>query len=111
MSEPRDANHDRRLDSHGFISHGQDIVVTLDGHEVTSHRGETVAAALMSRALRTFRYARRFGEPRGLFCGIGLCYECLVVVDGRPNQRACMTYLSEGMKIEIQQERIAGRRD
>jgi aerobic-type carbon monoxide dehydrogenase small subunit (CoxS/CutS family) len=42
------------------------------------------------------------GEPRGVFCGMGVCFDCLVVVDDKPNTRACMTWVKEGMNIQTQ---------
>ncbi len=42
------------------------------------------------------------GEPRGLFCGMGVCYECVVVVDGVPQTRACMTWVRDGMVVQTQ---------
>lgn len=74
--------------------------LTLNGQPVTVPAGTTVAAALLAAGLRRFRHAPRHGDPRGLFCGMGLCYECLVTVDGIPNVRACLTPVAEGMVIE-----------
>ena len=60
--------------------------------------GETVAAALAAVGITALRHARN-GEARGLFCGMGVCFECLVTVDGRPGQRACMTKVGDGMQV------------
>jgi aerobic-type carbon monoxide dehydrogenase small subunit (CoxS/CutS family) len=49
----------------------------------------------------TFRKSRRFMEGRSGLCGMGVCYECLVTIDGAPGQRACMVEVQEGMEIEI----------
>jgi hypothetical protein len=52
--------------------------------------GQTIGAALVAAGVRSWRTTRVEGRPRGLFCGIGICFDCLVVIDGRPNQRACL---------------------
>lgn len=78
------------------------LAIDVDGEAVTVYEGETVAGALMGTARRTFRSTARGGAPRGLYCGMGTCYDCLVVVDGRPNRRACMTAVAPGMRVQTQ---------
>jgi predicted molibdopterin-dependent oxidoreductase YjgC len=75
---------------------------TFDGEEMRVREGQTVAAALLSVGRRAWRFTSRRGEPRGLFCGMGMCYDCLVRVDGRANVLACQTLVVEGMRIETQ---------
>jgi predicted molibdopterin-dependent oxidoreductase YjgC len=93
---------DRRLSTHDDVSRGEAVEVEMDGEKVTAYLGETVAAALMAGGIRVFRETFRRGRPRGLFCGMGVCFDCLVEVDGRPNTRACMTYVAAGMRIATQ---------
>jgi predicted molibdopterin-dependent oxidoreductase YjgC len=62
----------------------------FDGRDIPFRCGQTVGAALMAAGVRSWRTTRVEGRPRGLFCGIGICFDCLVVIDGRPNQRACL---------------------
>jgi len=93
---------DRRLPVHGEVERGPEITLLVDGRELVSHLGETVAGALMASGIRTFRETFRRRLPRGLYCGMGVCYDCLVVVNGRPSTRACMTYVVDGMRIELQ---------
>ncbi|HEV3260220.1 MAG TPA: (2Fe-2S)-binding protein [Gemmataceae bacterium] len=78
------------------------VHLTFDGEELQAFMGQTVAAALLATGRRAWRYTSRCGEPRGLFCGMGICFDCLVRVDGRPNERACQTPVAEGMRIETQ---------
>ncbi|MDR9751468.1 FAD-dependent oxidoreductase [Pseudomonas sp. SZMC_28357] len=66
------------------------IAITFEGTEFTARPGESLAAALIAGGVRHFRETRS-GACRGIFCGMGVCQECLVEIDGRPNQRACMT--------------------
>jgi predicted molibdopterin-dependent oxidoreductase YjgC len=75
---------------------------TFDGQEMVACEGETVAAALLAASRRVFRQTVRRAEPRGLFCGMGICFDCLVQVDGRPSLRACQILVAEGMRVESQ---------
>ena len=93
---------DRRVRGHGAIERGPAVSVTVDGVPLAAYQGETLAAAMLAAGRRVFRYAPRTGSPRGLFCGMGVCYDCLMVVDGRPNVRACMTPVTDGMRAETQ---------
>ena len=93
---------DRRLPGHGEVERGEKVTLTVDGKDLEAHLGETVAGALMAAGIRTFRETFRRRLPRGLYCGMGVCYDCLVVIDGRPNTRACMAYVADGMKVELQ---------
>jgi len=77
----------------------QQLTVIVDGRPVTVVEGQTVAAALLAHHQRVFRRTAA-GQPRGLFCGIGLCFDCLLTVNGAPNVRACQTPVAEGMMIE-----------
>jgi len=81
---------------------GSDIAlsVSFDGRPVPATPGESVGAALTNAGIRSWRTTRRGGRPRGLFCGIGVCYDCLLTVDGQPNQRACLTPVAPGMTLE-----------
>ncbi len=74
--------------------------VTFDGRPVPTIPGESVGAALTNAGIRSWRTTRHAGRPRGLFCGIGVCYDCLLTVDGQPNQRACLTAVRPGMRLE-----------
>jgi predicted molibdopterin-dependent oxidoreductase YjgC len=75
---------------------------SFDGELVTAISGQTVAAALLDQGIRVLRTTRIGGKPRGIFCGIGICFDCLVIIDGLPNQRACLTEIREGMEVETQ---------
>lgn len=75
----------------------------VDGRPITTYAGETVAAVLLAEGVRAFRRTAQRGEPRGVFCGMGICYECLVTVDGAPNVRACVTTVTPGMSVETGQ--------
>jgi NADPH-dependent 2,4-dienoyl-CoA reductase/sulfur reductase-like enzyme len=74
------------------------ILFSFDGALLEGRYGESLAAALTSADIREFRQTRS-GAARGIFCGMGVCQDCLVEVDGRPNQRACMTKLDRPMTV------------
>ena len=78
------------------------IAFTLDGVPLIATCGQSIAAAMINNSIRINRTTRIEGSPRGIFCGIGSCFDCLVVVDGIANQRACITEVQSGMKIETQ---------
>lgn len=75
------------------------IVASFSGRTIRASAGQSVAAALLASGEVTFRRTAT-DEPRGLFCGMGVCFDCMVTIDGKPHQRACMTALSDGMRIE-----------
>ncbi|BBC31291.1 Proline dehydrogenase [Streptomyces graminofaciens] len=81
---------------------GPAFTVTLDGRDLSALPGQTVAAALWSAGVRSWRTTRGEGRPRGVFCGIGVCFDCLVTVNDRPNQRACLVTVRPGDVIDTQ---------
>ena len=84
------------------ITRGAAISITVDGARVAAFEGETVAAALLASGRRTFRYSARRNEPRSLYCGIGVCQECRMIIDGAINVRACVTPVRSGMVVTTQ---------
>ncbi|GAB3694256.1 (2Fe-2S)-binding protein [Saccharopolyspora tripterygii] len=70
--------------------------VEVDGRRVTARAGQTVAAVLMSLGLTSWRESGGRGRRRGLFCGIGVCAECVLVINGTPNVRACLRTVEPG---------------
>jgi D-hydroxyproline dehydrogenase subunit alpha len=77
---------------------GAPVRLRFDGREIEALPGETIAAALAAAEIVAVRQARS-GAPRGPFCGMGVCFDCLVTVDGRPSQRACLTKVEAGMDV------------
>ena len=84
------------------VERGRALSVLVDGQKLTACEGESIAAALLASGRRFTRWTARTGEPRGYFCGLGVCQDCLVTVDGLPNVRACMTPVREGLRVETQ---------
>ena len=84
------------------VERGERLTFTFDGEPIVAFRGESVAAALLAAGQRTLRLTAVGAAPRGVFCGMGVCFDCLVVIDGEPSRRACVTFVTEGMKVERQ---------
>lgn len=77
---------------------------SLDGREIIAFPGETIAAALLAAGIRGLRRTEKGDQSRGIFCGMGICFDCLVTADGRPHLRACMTLVEPGMQVAVQDE-------
>lgn len=73
-------------------------VITVDGRPVTVAAGSSVAAALLNAGITAFRRSIS-GEPRGPVCGMGVCFECRVTIDGVPHERACLISVRDGMTV------------
>jgi thioredoxin reductase len=78
-----------------------DTSLTFDGATVPIAPGASVASALSDAGIRSFRRTAK-GAKRGIFCGMGVCQDCLVTIDGVPNNRACMTVALAGAEVETQ---------
>jgi len=80
----------------------ESVSVTIDGQRYEAKKGEVIAATLLANGLKTHRYTAKRHEPRGIYCGIGQCTDCVMTVNGIPNVRTCITEVAEGMAIETQ---------
>ena len=72
--------------------------ITVNGRVICAPADSTVAAALLDAGVTRFRASVR-GEPRAPLCGMGVCYECRVDIDGQPHRRACMVRVRDGMVV------------
>lgn len=84
------------------------VTIYFDGKPIEAYEGEPIAAALMAAGIRVFRTTTKRKEPRGIFCAIGRCTDCMMVVDGIPNIRTCVTVVKDGMKVQSQDGFLAG---
>jgi predicted molibdopterin-dependent oxidoreductase YjgC len=84
------------------VSRSQSFTFTFDGETIQAYAGETIATALLAANKMSFNTSPKHSHLRGVFCGIGLCYSCLVTVNGMPNVRACQTDACSGMIVESQ---------
>lgn len=103
MSTPRTgtSGDDLRLTLPNGVRRGAACTIRVDGRPLEAFEGETVAAVLFAHGIIHVRDTM-MGDPRGVFCGMGVCFDCLVAVDGIPNTRACMTWVSDGMDVRLQ---------
>lgn len=86
----------------GAQEEGRQVNITVDGKSLKAREGEMILACLIANGIIVNRYTAHRNEPRGLFCGIGQCTDCAMVVNGKPNVRTCVTPVKEGMVIETQ---------
>lgn len=80
---------------------GRLVTFDFDGRTLEGYEGEPIAAALKAAGVMVHRHTKK-GSPRGIFCAIGRCTDCVMVVNGKPNIRTCVTPLTEGMKVQTQ---------
>jgi hypothetical protein len=86
----------------GAIQKGRKVWFTCDGKAMEGYENEPIAVALKAGGIMVHRHTKRLDQPRGIFCAIGRCTDCVMVVDGEPNVRTCVTPLKEGMRIQTQ---------
>lgn len=87
----------RRIDRNGHP-----VRFRFEGQEVLGIEGDSVAVALTAAGIRHMRDSVVSGEPRGVWCMMGTCFDCLVEIDGTPNRQACMTPIREGLEVRRQ---------
>jgi len=78
------------------------VRVTIDGRQHDARVGDTVAAAMLAAGLDHCRTTPVSGAPRAPYCMMGVCFDCLVTIDGVGNRQGCLVRVHEGMKIETQ---------
>ena len=96
---------ERRIEEHPILGkqeRGRLVKFLYNGQEVEGYEGETIAAALKAAGIMIHRYTKKEHKPRGIFCAIGRCTDCVMIVDGKPNIRTCVTPLKEGMSVRTQ---------
>ena len=86
----------------GDLPDSNEVKILVDGKALTALAGEPIAAALAAAGIRVHRYTEERTEPRGIFCAIGQCTDCVMTVNGIPNVRTCVTPVVDGMVVETQ---------
>jgi sarcosine oxidase subunit alpha len=86
------------LIGHLTSSSGDDVTIVCDGRELSVPAGISVAAAMLGAGVRAFRRSVS-GEARAPLCGMGICYECRVTINGVPHRRACLVTVLEGLEV------------
>ncbi|HEY2865516.1 MAG TPA: (2Fe-2S)-binding protein [Pyrinomonadaceae bacterium] len=74
------------------------ITLIINGKTTEAEEGVTVAAAIMNAGLQSFRRSVN-GRPRAPLCGMGICFECRVSIDGVPHSRSCAIFARDGMEV------------
>lgn len=94
-----------RIENHPILGETPErklVQFIYDGKTLEGYEGEPIASALRVAGVMAHRYTKKRHEPRGVFCAIGRCTDCVMVVNGKPNVRTCITPLEEGMVVETQ---------
>lgn len=78
-----------------------EVTITVDGRPLQAAEGRSLAAVLLEAGQQALRHSPSGREARGLYCAMGVCFECLVTVDGAPGQRACRVRVRDGMTVAL----------
>ena len=94
-----------RIEEHPVLEfkRGEQVSFFFNDNIVEAYPDETIAAALHAAGVRKLGESPELHRPRGLFCAIGNCSSCFMVVDGKPNMRVCVIKVKQGMRVEEQQ--------
>ncbi len=84
------------------LDQSKKVTIYYNGKPIEALEGEPIASALINAGIRSFRLTQRRHEPRGIFCAIGRCTDCKMIVDGVANTRTCVTPVRDGMRVETQ---------
>lgn len=77
------------------------VTLHLEGRPISARAGDTLAIALLNAGVLRFRQTAVSGQPRAPMCLMGVCFDCLVEVDGRQNVQSCMTEVRDGMQVRL----------
>ena len=97
---------ERRILDHpilGPLEEGDTVQITVEEKKYRARKGEVIPAVLMANGIMVHRHTAKLHEPRGIYCGIGQCTDCVMTVNGKPNVRTCITPVEEGMVVETQE--------
>lgn len=81
---------------------GRPLRFWFEGAELTGHEGEPLAVALWAAGIRNLGWQEDRNTPRGLYCGIGHCFECRLEINGVRDQRACLIPVRQGLRAHRQ---------
>jgi predicted molibdopterin-dependent oxidoreductase YjgC len=79
------------------------VTIELDGEPLRVPANVSVAAALLAGGITRFRTTPVTGEARAPYCMMGVCFECLMEIDGQPSRQSCLATVREGMRVRTQQ--------
>jgi hypothetical protein len=78
------------------------VALTVDGRQIRARAGDSVAAAMLAAGMLDCRETPVSGQPRAPYCLMGVCFDCLVTIDGVPNRQGCLVAVADGMRVERQ---------
>jgi sarcosine oxidase subunit alpha len=78
------------------------VSITVDGQRIDAREGDSVAAAMLAAGFDRCRSTPVTGEARAPYCMMGVCFDCLVTIDGTGNRQGCLVEVEEGMNVELQ---------
>lgn len=81
----------------------REVALSFENRPVMAREGDTVAAALLAAGIRACRTTPVSESPRAPYCMMGVCFDCLVEIDGVPNVQACQVLVHKGMQVRSQQ--------
>jgi predicted molibdopterin-dependent oxidoreductase YjgC len=96
---------DRRIQT--GVRRGKRFEIEVNGQRIPAFEGETIATTLLAAGIKICRNTRVKKQPRGIYCGIGICFECRMIVNGKPNTRVCQTLATPECKVQTQQGDIS----
>jgi len=96
-----------RIEQHPVLDfkRGKEVTFTFDGAPIGAFEGETVAVALHAAGVRKLSHSQVMHRARGLYCAIGNCSSCMMIVDGEPNVKVCMELVRDGMVVQTQPDK------
>ena len=96
----------RRITAHPILEYeryrGREIRITVNGETIKAYEDEPIAAAILAAGIKVFRKTPKLKRPRGIFCAIGRCTDCVMTVNGVPSVRTCITPAKTGMIVTSQ---------
>jgi len=84
------------------LDESKTVKIFFENKPITALENEPIASALINAGIKVFRKTHKERQSRSIFCGIGRCTDCVMIVNGNPNVRTCVTRVEEGMTIEQQ---------
>ena len=94
-----------RIEKHPILDYerkGRMVTISVNGREIEAIEAEPIAAAILASGIKVLRYTPKLNSPRGVYCAIGRCTDCVMKVNGVPSIRTCITPVEPGMIIESQ---------
>ena len=81
---------------------GQPVRLTVDDRSIDARSGDSVAAALLAAGIDICRTTPVSGAPRAPYCMMGVCFDCLITIDGIGNRQGCLVRVADGMQVATQ---------